>query len=236
MRSFTFIFRAVLIIVPIFLIFFFRAEAGDALNTPRSFMAGIFNRAFSYERFRELEAENLRLRLELAKLREVQGQEDPLYYENFDFIEAKVYSRYPWNGRGRVSINKGKVHGIEEGMVVMTDGNILFGKVDSVRNHQSEVVSIFDPSWRSSVSLGENGPKALLQGGNFPRLEFISSGAEIEEGVFVKNISPDFPFGLLVGKVSLFEENEFEPWLSADIEILWRINEVRDLMVLVNFP
>lgn len=236
MKSFKSIFRISLMVIPIFLVLVFRVEAGSALGDARFFATGLLNRTFSYKEFREIEAENLRLRFELSQIKGDFVLEEIFVEKKFDSLEAKVYSRYPWNGRGRVVINKGTSHGVEEGMVVITKTGALFGEVGSVRNHQSEVISIFDPSWRSSVSLGESETKALLRGGQFPKLEFIPTDSEAKEGDFIKNISPDFPFGLLIGKVRSLAEDEFEPWLSADIDTVWRINELRNLMILVDFP
>lgn len=212
--------------------FFFSYHEGarNSLSSFRAHVTDVFSGEVSQEKLASLEAENAHLRDELG--REEKGN----YFEKYGTIEANLYSRYPFNDKGLVVINKGEEDGIREKMPVVTSGGGLFGIVRSVSRTQSEVQTIFDSEWRTSVRIGSVRDKAVLQGGTQPRLELIRKGTKVETGDGVFNISPDFPIDLYTGSLGGVEEVLHDVWATADIDVGFLLEDVSSVLVIIDFP
>ncbi|MBI2506701.1 MAG: rod shape-determining protein MreC [Candidatus Colwellbacteria bacterium] len=132
---------------------------------------------------------------------------------------VKVYSAYPFSNRGQIAIAAGDKSGVKVGDVITYGDNILVGKVTKVFDASSIVTTIFDPSWKSAVRIGEHEVDALLQGGNELTVTLIPGEAEIHEGELVIAASQDLPYGLGLGTIknirsapgNAFKEGVLEP-------------------------
>lgn len=189
--------------------------------------------SFSYEELERLRIENQGLAIEILKLRSTEKSAPP-----GKFLEARVYSLYPSNERNFFILDKGANNGIALGMPVFADstGNLLLGKISSVRRFESEVQTLFDVAWKSSVAVGEKKVKALYVGGNSPHLELISHDAELKEGDRIMNINPDFPLDVVLGTVGEVKENSNALWREATIVGAWTPEDVTRVYILTNFP
>ncbi len=217
------------IVVLLLTTFFYRNETLSFLGVIRS---------FQYEELEALELENLVLRAEVEELREKSDAVGDSY------VEAKVYSRYPFNDRRSVVVNLGGKDGIRKGMPVLAREGVLLGKVKSVFGRQSLVETIFDPAWRSSAIIGgpggsgesSVGVKALVEGGINPSLTLISKESIIVPGDRVWNISPEFPFGLLLGELSKVKPTSDDIWLAAELHTLYDFEDLTKVLIVTNFP
>lgn len=202
------------------------------LADARTFFESFSERSFSYQKFRELQLENAGLRNEIKLFKN-----SPLSANReFDYRTAEIFSRYPFDERGTVVINLGGEDGMKEGLPVLAKEGVLFGKIKSVKRTQSEVLTFFDSSWRSGVSVGEAGVKAVLRGGAAPVLEFIESEQGIKTGDRVLNISPEFPLRLLVGELGEIKKSPRDVWFAADIKTDYEIESLNEVLVLTDFP
>jgi cell shape-determining protein MreC len=132
-------------------------------------------------------------------------------------------------------VDKGASDGVTEGMPVLVKKNILLGKVKSVRQFQSEVVTIFDPDWKSSVSIGSGHVKAVLRGANMLRAELIPKDANLKLGDEVQNIAQELPIGLSVGTVSATSTDEKKVWQLATIDAPFSIEDIDSVLIMTNF-
>lgn len=228
MKTFKGLFKAFVLIVFFVALFFFRSEVTNAFAGVRGFFVSFFHSA-DYRTFANIKAENISLKQEVEKLHTAQTQ-DPS-----QFLEARVYSRYPFSNKNIIVVDKGNADGVTEGMPVLEKKNILLGKVTSVRKFQSEITTIFDPVWKSSVSIGSERVKAVFYGANTPRAELIPKDANIKVGDEVKNITSEFPMGLLIGTVSATTTDEKKVWQIANIEAPFAIEDMDTVLIMTNF-
>jgi len=208
--------------------FLFQGDIGGSLAGFRSRVADVFDGTLSREKLVALEAENARLRSEL----EDKGTEDR--FGNFKLVEAELFSRYPFNDRSLVLLDRGSEDGVGENMPVVTSGGGLLGVVRSVKRTRSEVQTIFDGQWKSSVEI--RGEKAVLAGGTPPRLELIQKGASMQEGDPVLSVSPDFPKDIYVGSLGEVTEIPEDVWMTAEVRTGFLPEDLSRVFVIVDFP
>lgn len=218
-----FIWSCVLVFLIFFLIFF-RGEI-------RIFLQTIFSKSADYEMVQKLVLENNALRAELEK-----ANFAPPLENRFTYTPAAVYSRYPFNDRNELLIDKGEEDGIVSGMPVLSYDGVLLGRIIAVERTRSVVQTIFDPAWRSSVEIGPERERAVLSGGTELRLTLIKADAHIRRGDRVVNTLPDFPHNLFLGVIADIERNESELWLSATLDPLYRPEDLRTVYVILDFP
>jgi cell shape-determining protein MreC len=149
-------------------------------------------------------------------------------------IEAAVHSRYPFNDRHRITIARGSVDGVSVGMPVLAAPGVLLGVVVETHRRQSEAQTIFDPSWNSSVMVGE--VKAVLRGGSLPWLDLIPESERISEGDSVRNIDPAFPYGVFLGEVGVITRDSQNSWQRAALRVGFKSEDLTRVLLMVEFP
>ncbi len=187
---------------------------------------GLFDSQFSYSRFLDLQAENLTLK---NKLGELQSQ---LPLPESGFLAANVFAQYPFGVLSDLIIDKGEKDGVKPGMAVLAPTRILIGKISRVSARRSEVMTVFNPAWSSSVGIGRPRAKALLKGGNPPVITLISADAAAESGAAVFNLSPDFPYRLALGTLANVKPADLPPWFSGNLETPYAIDGLTQVFVL----
>lgn len=228
MKTFKGLFKAFVLIAFFVGIFFFRGEMTILFSGMRGFFVSFFHAA-DYRTFADLKTENISLKQELEKLRAWEAS------DKSQFLEAQVYSRYPFSDKNIIVIDKGAVDGVTEGMPVLAKKNVLLGKVKSVRQFQSEVVTLFDPEWKSSVSIGEGHIKAVFHGANTPRAELIPKDATLKIGDEIKNIAPELPIGLSIGVINSTTTDEKKVWQTALVDTPFSMEDIDTVLVMTNF-
>lgn len=203
----------------------------DGMSGVRAFFSSFIDRAFSYEELSLARTELAALRVERATL--IEAGIPPF---SADLRKIPVYSRYPYGVGGLLTIAGGSESGIKEGFPVFATPGTFLGKVTRVERARSEVMTIFNPAWRSSVRFGTSDTKALLEGGESPLLTLIPRGKEPAELTGVINIDPAFPFGIFMGMSGTVKGDGAEPWNMASLEVPYRESDLQEVLVLVNFP
>lgn len=170
-------------------------------------------------RIAELEKENKNLQVQLLnqKIRRANT--------------VKVYSAYPFSNRGEIAIASGAEDGIKVGSVVTYGKNTLIGKVTKVFDSSSVVTTIFNPSWRSAVRIGERETDALLQGGNELTITLIPIDAEIHDGELVVTASQDLPYGLGIGTVKNVRTAPGNAFKEAMLEPGFQFKQLKDASI-----
>jgi len=161
----------------------------------------------------------------------------PLHLDSkYKISKTETYSRYPFNDKNLIVIQGGTDDHFAVSMPVLFTDGVLVGRITNVLRTQSEVQTIFDPSWKSSVYIGSSKIKAVLQGGENPTLEFIPNSAPIKEGDSILNSSPDFPLNLFIGTVSSITTKEHALWTEASVHTNYSFEDIRNVSVITNFP
>lgn len=159
----------------------------------------------------------------------------PAVAPGFASVEAEVFSDYPFNNFSRIAIAAGSDKGLKPGMPVFEGGNVLLGKILSVGSHKSEVETFFDPSWKSSVFIGDGKIKGLLSGGSSPYVDFIPKGSNVSSGMQITNSDSAYPINSLIGSVDAVESVENDLWLRATVRVPFDLSNVNDVFVVINF-
>jgi cell shape-determining protein MreC len=178
-----------------------------------------------------LEGENARLRAELELL----AASACLRSGVQQVVRARMYSTYPFNNRGFVTINAGARDGISLSRTVTIDGVYLFGTVVEVFDSYSVVRTIFDSGWEVPVKIGDTaaGTDALLVGGREPRLTLIAKEAGVADGAPVYVVASDFTYGLTVGAVLDVRGNESSAFYESAITVPYEVSTLTEVWVLL---
>lgn len=185
--------------------------------------------------------ENQRLRDELSDYFATQVENESLHKENLalrkqlkvqgaqehELILARVLGMDVRPGAGRLMIDRGQRDGVIKGSVAVGE-RFLVGRVVQIQEHQSVIETIFSPDSRVPIRMGE--VEALLQGefGQKLMLGEIPPDAKIMPGelIVTTGASGIYPPNLIVGRVARVMKNDNLPYLSAEVEPVWRIGEV----------
>lgn len=194
-----------------------------------------------------LRAENERLNAEVARLRENEIRLQQLAqllqvketHPEELFLAANVFAREPSNVKEMVAIDRGKRDGVREGMVVVTEGGSLVGRVTRVFDDYAWATLITDPNSAVSAMIQESRAQGVVSGSYSRRLsmEFLRQAAVVHEGdmVLTSGIGGGFPPGLVIGRVSAVESSPQEVFKDVTVEPLASLSRLETVLVLTSF-
>jgi rod shape-determining protein MreC len=194
-----------------------------------------------------LRAENERLNAEVARLRENEIRLQQLSqllqvkeaHPEEQFLAANVFAREPSNVKEMAAIDRGKRDGVREGMVVVTEGGSLVGRVTSVFDDYAWVTLITDPDSAVSAMIQESRAQGVVSGSYSRRLtmEFLRQTAVVHEGdvVLTSGIGGGFPPGLIIGRVSAVKSSPQETFQDVTVEPLASLSRLETVLVLTSF-
>ena len=182
---------------------------------------GIYNYSFQYD---ELQAENARLRKEIAELEakaregEADSKENERLRElldlqakrrDFVFESAKVTARSSTNWDSTLTIGKGSSAGLEVNDCVITETGTLVGVVSEVGLNWSKVSTLINTDIEIGGQVTRTYSAGILEG-DFTlmsqgklKLSYLPDGAQLVAGdeVVTSGKGDVFPSGLVVGTV-----------------------------------
>jgi cell shape-determining protein MreC len=151
-------------------------------------------------------------------------------------MSAGVYSKYPFNDRNFIFLNRGAEDEVHLEDPVLGEQGELLGGVREVTRTRAQVETFWSPTWKSAVYVGEKKSKAVLRGGETPILEFLPKDSGVKVGDTIYNASPEFPLYVSIGKVAEVINNDQDPWLGAEVEPFLNLEAVREVWIIKNFP
>ena len=196
---------------------------------------------------RRLRAENDRLSAEAARLKEneirLQELRQLLQVKESrpeqEFLAANIFARDPGNLREVVAIDRGRSDGLREGMVVMTEGGSLVGRVTKLLDDYAWVTLITDPDSAVSAMVQETRAQGVVAGSYSRRLtmEFLRQGAVVDAGnvVVTSGVGGNFPPGLLIGRVVAVESARQEVFKDVSVEPVASLSRLETVLVLTSF-
>ncbi len=196
---------------------------------------------------KELRAENERLKEEVARLRgsEILSQQlEKLLqvkaaWPEEDFLAANVLAKDPSNLKEVVAIDRGKRDGVQEGMVLVTEGHSLVGTVTRTLDDYAWVTLITDPNSAVSAMVQESRAQGVVTGSYSRQLtiEFVAQGATVKEGdmVITSAIGGHYPEGLVIGKVTAVQSTPQELFKRVALEPLASLAHLETVLVLTSF-
>lgn len=154
---------------------------------------------------------------------------------NFDIINAVVVERDILGWNNELTINKGKIDGIEEGLLVIDKYGVV-GRISKCSNYISKVklLTSNDKNNIFSVKINEEYNKFLIVNNNELIIEGIDNNNHILVGdkIFTNGLDGIFPSNILIGTVS--EINPDQYGISNVINVIPNssINDLRFVAVL----
>jgi rod shape-determining protein MreC len=144
-----------------------------------------------------------------------------------------------------LSLNKGSTDGITEGMPVINQENVLFGKVIKVYKNFSKVMLISNKNSVVNVKIQQSPDDTTLEvdgvvkgrGGLDAYLDLIPVNSEINpyDILVTSALDKSFPKDLLVAKIIQKEKNDQKPFQQAQIGLFFDVKTIDNLFVIKNY-
>jgi rod shape-determining protein MreC len=228
-------------------------QKSQFLNSSNAISGGIYQKVSSVTDYLSLARTNEELNRENARLRNLLKSSyslsadssftftDTLYKQQYIYRTAKIINNSVNKQLNYITLNKGKVHGIEREMAVVTDNGVV-GVVKSVSENFSSVISLLNNRLRVSAKLkGNNYHGSLTWDGVDYRkalLKDIPFHVNIAKGdtIVTSGFSAIFPEGVQLGVVdevlssSGSNFQDVKVLLSNDFKSISYVKVVGDLM------
>lgn len=165
---------------------------------------------------------------------------DSLYKQQYVFVEARIINNSTNKINNYITLNKGKIHGIDRDMAVISSDGVV-GIVKDVSDHFSSVISILNSQIKISSKIKKNNYFGSLvwdgKSSQYCNLMDIPIHAPVEVGdtIITSEHSNIFPQGIMVGTVSETSTagqsfKLIRVKLSVNFDNITNVYVVRDLM------
>lgn len=225
----------------------------EFISHSRDWVGSIYSKRTQLKEYLMLGEINDRLSLENAILRSQLPENfgmvdtartsnfDSLSFKKFEYRDAKVVNVTLNRERNYLSIDRGRLGGVEKEMGVIANGSIV-GIVSSVSDHFSVVMPILHSKFQASVRMKGSGDFGLLAWpGGDPEIADVKEipkhvQVAIGDTVVTSGYSSHFPSSLMVGYVYSMDDRAEENFhrikikLSTDFRKLSYVTLVKDLM------
>lgn len=213
-----------------------------------------------FTEYDELRAENDELRAELEELKNNAHDKSVIEAENAwlkDYLDIKtrhpsmvlsdamIISRESGNYATVLTLNRGTAHGIKRNMPIITEDGV-FGYVSEVGLDWCKAVSLVETASSLGAYTDRGGAVGVVEGdatlreSGICKMTYIDSAADIKIGdlVYTGGGGKIYPEGLLIGKVTSIEADEYTRTLVAYIEPavdFSDINETSKVMIMTGY-
>ena len=239
----------------------FLKDAFNVISTP-------FRAAFNYcadgitgffdyfTEFDRILKENEQLRAENDELKKLQADLEVLKEENawlrgflevknhnttFEFTDATVVGKNSSSAHSTLTLNKGSLHGIAEGMVVIT-GQGVVGRVTEVGLNTSEVLCVTDISSSIGALVERSAMIGIIEGyyENECRFLYTTGFADISDisvgDVIISSGSGSiYPYGLKIGTVTDITIDDGSRSVIATVKSAVDFESISRVMIITSF-
>jgi rod shape-determining protein MreC len=208
--------------------------------------------------FHELQAENVRLREEIAfidgqliQLQELQKQNyryrEMLGFKesnSFELLPAEVIARDPSQWFGTITINRGYLDGVAREAPVITERGLV-GLVTTVSPNSSQIILITDPRIAvSAMVLRSRDPGIVGLDGivesysrdpSFLKMSNLPPDTNIQSGdvIVTSGLGGVFPKGIFIGTVKGIADEPFTLVMSVVIEPRVNFNRLEEVFIVM---
>lgn len=239
----------------------FLKDAANVIATP---FRAVFNACADgiqgfvdyFTEFDRLLAENEELRKENDRLKKLQAEIEVLKEENewlrdflevknhnteFKFDDAIVIGRSSGATHRTLTLNKGSLHGLEAGMVVLA-GEGLVGRISEVGLTSCEVICITDVSSSVGAIIDRSALLGIVEGNYDASCRFLyTTGLTNLEDIAVGDMVVSsgkgsiYPYGLCIGTVKEIKVDDASRSVIAQIETAVDFENVDRVMIITSF-
>lgn len=222
-------------------------NSGESSST---FLGSLLNAGSIFKENERLKQENQKLLYQVAFLQSIEqankAQSDvslSCQDSGFKLVMAGVTGL---EDNDILSINKGSANGISEGMPVINQQNVLFGKVVKVYKNFSKVMLISNKNSVVNVKVQQEIQDSKLpeidgvvkgSGGLSAYLDLIPVSDTInQQNVLVtSSVEKSFPKDLLVAKINKIQKDDQKPFQQAEISLFFDVKSSDNLFVITNY-
>lgn len=239
----------------------FLKDAFNVISTPFrvafNYCADGITGFFDYfTEFDRISKENEQLRVENDELKKLQADLEVLKEENawlkdfldvknhnttFEFTDATVVGKNSSSAHTTLTLNKGSLHGIAEGMVVIT-GQGVVGRVTEVGLNTSEVLCITDISSSVGALVERSAMIGIIEGyyENECRFLYTTGFTDISDivvgDIIISSGSGSiYPYGLKIGTVTDIKIDDASRSVIATIRSSVDFESVSRVMIITSF-
>jgi len=211
-------------------------------------ISSLFSFSKVYRENEELKKKNYELLAKISSLIENQGEINavseifPVCQEkDFSVVLAKISG---YDNQDIISIDKGTEDGIEEGMPVIDQHNVLFGKIYKAYKNFSQVMLISNKNSVVNAQIQQLNPEDPAikgsikgEGGLFAILDLIPIDSTINSGqtLIVSALDQTFPKDILIAEISEVFKNDQKPFQQAKINLFFDLKNTENLFVITNY-
>ncbi|MFW6256608.1 MAG: rod shape-determining protein MreC [Bacillota bacterium] len=162
-------------------------------------------------------------------------------FTDYELQGAMVIGHGPTNQEEVWIINRGRRHGLEEDMPVISYNGVLVGQIHQTGNSTSQVISITNPRFAVGSIVERSRAVGLVKGDkeNSERniMENIDPEADIEIGdqILTSGFSNNFPRYLPIGRVENVEEDNYGLSKKAQIRLYSAEYTVEEVLIITDF-
>lgn len=227
-------------------------------ETSSNFIGSFFKAGSLSKENENLKKENQNLLLQVSFLQSIiqgnKAQSDvsvSCQNSGFQFVMAGVIGL---DDNDILSINKGSADGIAEGMPVINQQNVLFGKIFKVYKNFSKIMLISNKNSVVNVKIQQNSivdasgivdntiPSEIDgvikgSGGLNAYLDLVSINSEINPNdvLVTSSIEKSSPKDLLVARIIQKEKNDQKPFQQAQVSLFFDVKSADNLFVITNY-
>lgn len=223
-------------------------------NTLTNQVEQMYNYMFRYE---ALQAENEALKAQIAQMQESNRLADSISRENerlrkltklleanpdYELVDGYIITRSSTDWTSTITVDRGRVHGIEVGMVAITANGEVVGLVTEAGTNYCTVKTILDSSLEISATIASSGYSGMVQGAytsdlsGYLRMNYLPSSAVIRNRDQVVTAgSTVYPRNLILGYVVDAGLDDSSVAKYAIIEPAANIDQLEQVFILTQY-
>jgi rod shape-determining protein MreC len=164
---------------------------------------------------------------------------DTVYRQQYEYIPAQVVNNSVTKRNNYITLNRGRLHGIEPEMGVISDNGIV-GIVMNVSDHYCTVLSLLNNNCKISARIEKNGAfGSLVWEGDDPKFATLKDVNKhvplmVNDKIITSNFSTIFPEGIPIGKIYAHSLDAGDNFHRIKIELNTDFSTVSTVYVIRN--
>tara|TARA_B110000003_G_scaffold29263_1_gene27575 strand:+ start:118 stop:930 length:813 start_codon:yes stop_codon:yes gene_type:complete len=156
--------------------------------------------------------------------------------KNYKYIPAKVINNSVNKRNNFITLNKGLVNGIENGMGVITQNGVV-GVVHSVSENYALILSVLHKKAATGIFLKKNRHTGILKWQGFDYKSTVIKDLPVHiplsigDTIITNSYSNIYPEGINIGNISSFEKNADDGFYTVNVSLSEDFNNLKYVYV-----
>ena len=164
---------------------------------------------------------------------------DTLYQRQFEYINAKVINNSVFDRSNYITLNKGRKHGVEPDMGIITSSGVI-GIITNVSDNYSSAMSLLHPGVKVSArhKISRHLGTLLWEGYDYRNatMLYIPPHVELNVGdtIETSGVSYLFPEKIPIGSIADFHVSRGENYYSIKVNLFEDFNKIEYVSIVKN--